>query len=552
MDPHTTLGISRYANEDELKRAFRKEAMKWHPDRAGSSPEAKIKFQEISHAYQVLSREIRSKNRQENSQSHTDQTPARDAEISDDDVFRDVLLEYAVGLIQSGMTRREVRIKVAENGCDEATASSIADQAFKFQQEFPDNFNGRKNSRPNPSGINKRKFDYLSIQGLLGKQNPNDAGRKTISDYHEIFNNLYEKDEAGAVFPTSKNKYLSKIFNRSILLFLVIACLAYYFPGLTGHIPLGLIDFFQLPNVILSLMLIWSVYRKLWLLSSIGIALFALTQIFYYYSMPIALERDFTTILFISIACYLPFIFLAHLSNFFYYKKARHIIESVNHLYPHLDEKHLLVKGRGGVSRLSALFFTMLLSLYFLHMIPENGTLDNKFNDLFSINTKTEGKEIRQIKARISESERLFMKAEQHFNQNPPEYQNAEAAYTKSANYGSLLSSYKLGYMYFAGKGVTQDDIKAFQYFNHAIHSPLASQPHSISEATKWLSESYNSLGIMYLGGYGTTKNKQKAREMFRQALKYGASNRMDSVMQVSTFNTRNLRAYITLPEYSR
>lgn len=184
-------------------------------------------------------------------------------------------------------------------------------------------------------------------------------------------------------------------------------------------------------------------------------------------------------------------------------------------------------------------------------MIPQNGTLNKKYNYLFSINTKTESKEIKQAKARITESERQFRIAEQHYYRNPPTYKFAKMAYTKSANYGSLLSAYKLGYMFLTGKGVNQDDTKAFRYFNQAIHSPLAAQPHSLSSATKWLSESYNSLGIMYLGGYGTQQNHQKARDMFRQALKYGTSNGMNKLMYRKTVEHRNLRTLVIPPEYN-
>lgn len=45
------LGVSKSASEDELKRAYRKLAHQYHPDKGGS----KEKFQEINDAYQILS-----------------------------------------------------------------------------------------------------------------------------------------------------------------------------------------------------------------------------------------------------------------------------------------------------------------------------------------------------------------------------------------------------------------------------------------------------------------------------------------------------------------
>ncbi|KAG2146128.1 uncharacterized protein EDB93DRAFT_1240962 [Suillus bovinus] len=54
-DYYKTLGISRDAGEDEIKKAYKKMALKWHPDRNGGSEEASKKFKEISEAFEVLS-----------------------------------------------------------------------------------------------------------------------------------------------------------------------------------------------------------------------------------------------------------------------------------------------------------------------------------------------------------------------------------------------------------------------------------------------------------------------------------------------------------------
>lgn len=54
-DYYETLGISRNASQDELKKAYRKLAMKHHPDRNQGDKEAEDKFKYAKEAYEVLS-----------------------------------------------------------------------------------------------------------------------------------------------------------------------------------------------------------------------------------------------------------------------------------------------------------------------------------------------------------------------------------------------------------------------------------------------------------------------------------------------------------------
>lgn len=53
-DFYNVLGVPRTASDDEIKKAYRKLAMTYHPDRNNGSREAEEKFKEITEAYDVL------------------------------------------------------------------------------------------------------------------------------------------------------------------------------------------------------------------------------------------------------------------------------------------------------------------------------------------------------------------------------------------------------------------------------------------------------------------------------------------------------------------
>jgi curved DNA-binding protein len=97
MDYYKTLGVSKNATQTEIKKAYRKLALKYHPDRNKDNKEAEEKFKKISEAYAVLSDQEKRK------QYDTFGEAGFQQRYSQEDIFRgfdlgDILKEFGINL----------------------------------------------------------------------------------------------------------------------------------------------------------------------------------------------------------------------------------------------------------------------------------------------------------------------------------------------------------------------------------------------------------------------------------------------------------------------
>merc|ERR1712156_792944 len=91
-DYYKTLGVDKKASKQEIKKAFRKLAVHYHPDK-NDSPEAEEKFREIAEAYEVLSDDEKRRHYDMNGASsqnfnYGESTHARNWDFNFDDLFK--------------------------------------------------------------------------------------------------------------------------------------------------------------------------------------------------------------------------------------------------------------------------------------------------------------------------------------------------------------------------------------------------------------------------------------------------------------------------------
>ncbi len=132
-DYYEALGVKRDASQDDLKKAFRQLARKYHPDLNKGSKEAEEKFKEINEAYQVLSDP--QKKTEYDQVGHADFKPGEYTQArtpSYDDLFRDFGLGDIFDAFSTGPGR--------------ARSRAGADLRYEIEISLTDAFYGTKNT----------------------------------------------------------------------------------------------------------------------------------------------------------------------------------------------------------------------------------------------------------------------------------------------------------------------------------------------------------------------------------------------------------------------
>src|SRR4030066_2262589 len=111
-DYYHILGVNKNASGEEIKRAYRKLAMKYHPDKNPNRKEAEGRFKEINEAYAVLS------DKEKRKQYDTFGAEGFRQRYTQEDIFRGFDFEEILSGLFGGRGRREFKFGGGRGGFD--------------------------------------------------------------------------------------------------------------------------------------------------------------------------------------------------------------------------------------------------------------------------------------------------------------------------------------------------------------------------------------------------------------------------------------------------
>lgn len=154
MTLYEILGISPDATAEEIKSAYRRQAMRWHPDRNPENKDAaEQRFKDIGYAYSILSDPDKRRaydEKLEQKQRHEEQD-----DFSSENAFSlfiAAILDVAFEMALDGRDPISIYQHLVAQGCPEAIAKTVAQRAYSMANKSPSSNEKAKgfSSRKNP------------------------------------------------------------------------------------------------------------------------------------------------------------------------------------------------------------------------------------------------------------------------------------------------------------------------------------------------------------------------------------------------------------------
>ena len=223
MDPYTVLGVDYNASKEEIKLAYRRVAMKWHPDRNDNSAESRERFHEAAEAYRLLQNRgadgpqngagnnDSDRQKQQRSQSADNGGHNPDQGPTDgfaDSTFWDEMLDYGIKLAQSGMGQDDIKGSLCLNGCPENLARIIAEKAFNIHAHYAANPKQHKQRKPDAShpSFKEEREDADLWRAFLGARSWVLSARDAIDYYLVVFREFRQTVTANPLSWVSFNR----------------------------------------------------------------------------------------------------------------------------------------------------------------------------------------------------------------------------------------------------------------------------------------------------------------------------------------------------------
>lgn len=568
MDPYRILGVDFHASRQELKKAYRKEAMKWHPDRNQNSSEARERFHQVAEAYRILIEKMvdgqgaaeegqsSGDNRDDYSgQSYRYAGSEREAKNTGekfvDSDFWDAMLDYALRLAGKGLSEKEIAGKIRANGGSKKLAVNVARKAFDIHRQQAADESHRRWTGPDQSAFNEDRLESELLEAFIGRRSIFWSPRDTIEYYQMVFREFRQYDKLSPWRAIHINKRLLRILKFSIVMFVVIAIAVALFPGPSPLKFLPDATLLQVPLLLLPMMLVWMLYRKLWIQALALSILIVFGFIYLNLWLTEITVIGLNQLLVVFSLAFGPFLLIGLYANYMYYHKAGKLINQARQLFTDPVDQVIWVENKAGTSATAAFLYTLILIASTVAFSVHDWSISPMVSVRIPFTTQPDSiVKLQKIRQKSANARDNFDIAESHFASSPADYIKAEMSYRAASENGSLLASYKLGYLYFTGKGLERDMYLAFTYFRRATEAPLAFQPHSLELITKFLAESYRNLGIMYQHGLGVGKNSYTASQMFRRAVEFGSFGARENLRVMNKLGAVDGEVSIVYPDF--